>query len=130
MQLSKMQSAAGDPVGEHDFQAFQGAGGNGKIETVREILSAEVDYVPMGVPGVWDESGVKLLRFRVVGTGFLKQMVRSLAGTLAWIGEGRIPPEQMAQALRQRDRSLIGPTLLPDGLWLEQVHYPADLLRP
>lgn len=128
--VAKMQAAAQTLLGQHDFKAFQAAGANEKIETVREILSAEVSFVPFGVPGVWDDSGLKLLRFRVVGTGFLKQMVRSLAGTLAWIGEGRIPPEKMAQALKTRDRGLIGPTLLPDGLWLEQVNYPAELLVP
>ena len=50
-------------------------------------------------------------------------MVRIIAGTLAFIGMGKIPPESIDQMLEQRNRALGGVTAPPQGLFLVQIWY-------
>jgi tRNA pseudouridine38-40 synthase len=64
------------------------------------------------------------VRVRLVGTGFLKQMVRGIAGTLLQVGERRRAPECIREILASRDRSAVGPTAPGRALWLERVWYP------
>jgi tRNA pseudouridine38-40 synthase len=122
-------------VGEHDFKPFQGAGAK-PGPTVRCILEADVELRPI----VFPELGVSrnyeiqerlaLIRVRVVGTGFLKQMVRGIAGTLLQIGEGRRPPECISEILASQDRSQVGPTAPARALWLERLWYPSSFQLP
>jgi tRNA pseudouridine38-40 synthase len=58
------------------------------------------------------------------GSGFLRHMVRNLAGTLIEVGSGRRDPEGMTALLAARDRRLAGPTAPPHGLTLVSVTYP------
>ncbi|MEM7600459.1 MAG: tRNA pseudouridine(38-40) synthase TruA [Verrucomicrobiota bacterium] len=117
-----MQEALGALVGEHDFFAFCGA--QAKVSsTVRKICEAEVTSEAVPPPGCFDVERQSLLRVRIAGSGFLKQMVRGIAGTLKQIGEGRRPATDMAEILNTRDREHVGPTAPANGLWLDCVWY-------
>jgi tRNA pseudouridine38-40 synthase len=70
-----------------------------------------------------NEIGYFVIRVRLVGTGFLKQMVRGIAGTLLQIGEGRRPASDISMILDTCDRSQVGPTAPSKGLTLEKVWY-------
>ena len=70
-----------------------------------------------------NEVGFFVVRVRLVGTGFLKQMVRGIAGTLLQIGEGRRPASDMKVILSTLDRTLVGATAPSKGLTLERVWY-------
>ncbi len=115
--------------GEHDFKSFQAAGSPPMKSTVREILEAEVVRLPMPeYPGQdLNESGFGLVRVRLVGTGFLKQMVRGIAGTLLQIGENQRKASEMQLVLHSKSRELVGPTAPAKGLTLERVWYIPDL---
>lgn len=123
-----MQAALDDLKGVHDFLPFQARGAKVKT-TVREILEAEVEWIslPMAYPGGWVLPGHSgdfgFVRVRLVGTGFLKQMVRGIAGTLLEIGEGRRPASSIRDILQTKERSLVGVTAPARALWLEQVWY-------
>ena len=67
-----------------------------------------------------------LLCFTICGTGFLRYMVRSIVGTLAWVGSGKISTSEFADILRSCDRSRSGPAAPPHGLYLQSVNYEAD----
>jgi tRNA pseudouridine38-40 synthase len=54
---------------------------------------------------------------------FLHNQVRSIAGSLEQVGEGRWSPADMKRALEARDRSACGPVAPPDGLYLVRVDY-------
>ncbi len=124
LDVEAMAQAARDLIGEHDFKAFQSRGAK-PGPTVRRILEAEVSFEPVSFPGsALYGPPIGLVRFRVVGTGFLKQMVRSIAGTLLQVGEGKRDSGCIREILERQSRDLTGPTAQPRGLWLEQVWYP------
>jgi tRNA pseudouridine38-40 synthase len=127
LDLKAMQRALDHLCGEHDFKPFQSSGAK-VTTTVRRILESEVGWEPITFPGSphWDAERLGLVRVRLVGTGFLKQMVRGIAGTLLQIGEGRRDPEDMRVILQTGDRSQVGQTAPGRALWLERVWYPAE----
>jgi tRNA pseudouridine38-40 synthase len=111
--LEKMAQATDFLPGRHDFSAFALAGG-GHGQPWRTIVSAR-----------WEEEGEEL-RFRVVGEGFLRGMVRALVGTLVEVGTGRRSPESFAALLGGGARGEAGPTAPAHGLVLERVFYPPE----
>jgi len=131
LDLDRMIAATPALVGEHDFSAFQGSGSDVKT-TVRRMLAAELVVVdintdqPVALPSLEysaSRADGRLLRFEITGTGFLRHMVRTIAGTLVDIGRGNIAPEQMAAIIASRDRSRTGQTAPAQGLMLWKVSY-------
>jgi tRNA pseudouridine38-40 synthase len=124
LDLKAMQLGLDFLRGEHDFKVFQASGGVTKT-TVRTLFETKVERVEIEFPEkVPDE--FHLIRIKLVGSGFLKQMVRSIAGTILQIGEGKRAPSDMVAILKSQDRKTLGTTLHPRGLWLERVWYPID----
>ncbi|MBI2711262.1 MAG: tRNA pseudouridine(38-40) synthase TruA [Bdellovibrio sp.] len=111
--------------GEHDFKAFQAAGAK-PGPTVRSILETEVAFLSPGFPPSL-ATPFGLVRVRVIGSGFLKQMVRGIAGTLLQVGEGRRPAKDFKLILDSLDRKSVGPTAPARALWLEKVWYPENV---
>ena len=64
-----------------------------------------------------------LLLYEVTGDGFLRHMVRAIAGTLVEIGRGWRRPENMAALLQGGTRAQAGATAPPHGLFLVRVDY-------
>lgn len=117
-----MQVALQSLMGKHDFLGFSSTGAN-VSSTVREIHEVEVTRKAIPLPGCFDARDQSLIQVRILGSGFLKQMVRTIAGTLKQIGEGRRPAEEMDTILQSCDRKLAGPTAPACGLWLDRVWY-------
>lgn len=109
LDVAAMQRAAGLFVGRHDFAAFQAAGSSAKT-SVRRLEALECT----------GQSGDEI-RLDVRGEGFLRHMVRNLAGTLIEIGRGRWAPEQAGEILRSGERGRAGPTAPAQGLVLVAV---------
>lgn len=109
--VEPMRVATAALPGDHDFSAFAIAGG-AHTQSVRRIFSAE-----------WVELG-SAIELRIVGSGFLRGMVRSLVGTLLEVGRGRRAPEEFVGLLEGGERSAAGPTAAAHGLCLERVTYP------
>ena len=114
LDVENMVRATASLPGRHDFSAFALAGGS-HGQPFRHIFSAR-----------WEEKGGEELRFRVVGEGFLRGMVRALVGTLVEVGIGKRSPESFAGLLAGRPRSAAGPTAPAHGLALEKVFYPPE----
>ena len=110
LDLTEMQRAAALLVGEHDFAAFQAAGGD-VISTRREITASQVIERDA------------LVVFEVTGTGFLRHMVRNIVGTLVDVGRRRRKSEDMGRVLKSIDRSHASATAPPQGLTLWSVQY-------
>lgn len=109
LDLEAMALAAREFVGRHDFAAFQGAGSPTKT-TVRLVESFEIE----------GRAGHEI-RMDVRGEGFLRHMVRNLAGTLIEVGRGRWSLAEVREILASRDRARAGPTAPAVGLSLVAV---------
>jgi tRNA pseudouridine38-40 synthase len=114
---TSMDEAALSLAGTHDFATFRAAG-CGAATTVRTIPTWRVRRVD-------DE-----VQLDVWGHGFLRHMVRIVAGTLTEVGRGARSPAWVAQALHARRRAAAGPTAPACGLALVSVTYAGDPDRP
>jgi tRNA pseudouridine38-40 synthase len=110
LDLAPMRRAAQDLEGEHDFKSFCRHPG-GDRSTVRDLRRLTVARKGDGIS------------VRVVADAFLHQMVRSLVGTLAAVGEGKLDASDIPEVLAARDRSAAAPMAPPRGLTLERVSY-------
>ena len=64
-----------------------------------------------------------LISIAVCADGFLYNMVRAIVGTMVYASYGKIEPETIPALLATRDRRLTGPTMPPQGLYLNRVWY-------
>ncbi len=117
LDVASMRAALEACRGEHDFAAFQSTGTPVR-DTVRTMLAAGDHRAQPRARRRLDGRRAPLLVIELTGTGFLRHMVRAIAGTLVEIGRGRWPPAEMAAILASRDRSRAGPTAPPQGLFL------------
>ena len=110
LDVDKMRNAAVYLEGEHDFKSFCQTGA--QVEsTVRTIYFLQVE-----------EQEADLV-IRVCGNGFLYNMVRIIAGTLLEVGQGKRPPESMAEILEAKDRAAAGSTAPAKGLTLIKYEF-------
>jgi len=120
-----MAEAASSLEGELDFRCFMAAGSSVKT-TVRELIRLEVSAAGharfLGLELKLDGAG-KFIRIDAVGTGFLRHMVRNIAGTLVEVGKGALTPSYMAELIAAGDRDMAGPTAPAEGLFLVSVEY-------
>lgn len=108
--LNAMNKAAQAFCGKHDFSAYMSKGGNDK-DTVRNIMYANVTR------------NEDFVEFRVAADGFLYNMVRIIVGTLIYVAEGKIIPEEIPQITDSLDRKRSGFTAPACGLFLNKVVY-------
>jgi tRNA pseudouridine38-40 synthase len=113
LEIPAMLEASRYFIGEHDFAAFRASNCVAKT-TVRRVDAVEINV----------KEGSIIID--VVGGGFLKYMVRVMAGTLVDIGKGRYAPEHVRWLLHDRDRKKAGVTAPACGLCLMKVFYPAN----
>ena len=106
-------------LGEHDFAAFQAAGGAVR-STVRTLFELTVRRTS---GAAWTGGGAEMTVIDVRGSGFLRHMVRTIVGTLVEVGRGRRGPAEIEQVLRGADRRAAGPTAPARGLCLTEVGY-------
>ena len=64
-----------------------------------------------------------MIEFRISGDGFLRYMVRSIAGTLLEVGRGEKDFDTIQTAILSGDRNLAGATAPAHGLTLLKVYY-------
>jgi tRNA pseudouridine38-40 synthase len=105
-----MHAAAQRLVGNHDFTTFRAAECQAKspIKTL-DRLDVERD----------DEE----VRVVASARSFLHHQVRSMVGSLAFVGEGKWTGDDLARVLAARDRTACAPVAPPEGLYLVSVDY-------
>jgi len=111
LDVEAMRRAAALLLGTHDFAAFQTAG-SAVRSTVRSLERLGVEGEPRGE--------IDLL---VEGDGFLRHMVRILAGTLIEVGLGRRDAAGLRAVLAARERARAGRTAPAQALTLVRVSY-------
>lgn len=113
LDVEAMQEAAAALVGEHDFRAFTEELDPSVENTVRTLFSFQVREVR---DEVWVD---------VVGTAFLRGMMRRMAGSLLEVGRSHRPVAEVSMLLDSEERNrLQWPVVLPaNGLCLMRVRY-------
>jgi tRNA pseudouridine38-40 synthase len=96
--------------GTHDFTSFCSAKTD-VDDRVRTIYQADVAV------------NQEMLEFRLIGSGFLYNMVRIIVGTVLEVGQGKRSVDSISTILAAKDRRLAGPTAPPQGLYLWKVYY-------
>jgi len=111
LDLEKMKEATRLLIGEHDFSSFRSVGSATRTG-VRTVIRAE-----------WKRSREGFIRFEIEANGFLKQMVRTIVGTLVEVGKGKISSQDFLKILESKDRKKAGATAPAYGLFLKEVKY-------
>lgn len=111
LKFIEMKKATQSLLGEHDFSAFRSVGSPTRT-AVRKVIRAE-----------WKKDRKGFIRFEIEANGFLKQMVRSIVGTLVEIGKGKLNSAEFAKIMESEDRRRAGPTAPAKGLFLKEVKY-------
>ncbi|HWL17262.1 MAG TPA: tRNA pseudouridine(38-40) synthase TruA, partial [Opitutus sp.] len=111
LDVDAMKAAADVLRGRHDFRAFTAVNGPAREDTVREL--SRLDVSRRG----------KLIRIVAEADGFLYKMVRSLAGVLVSVGEGKLSAAEVRRILHSKQRTALVQTAPPQGLFLVKVYY-------
>ena len=97
-------------VGKHNFASFSSA--KRTVEnTVRTVTQCTVNKQE----NRWT--------FTVTADGFLYNMVRIMVGSMLYFAQGKLRKSDVLNAFEKEQRSLLGNTVAPYGLYLEKVHY-------
>jgi tRNA pseudouridine38-40 synthase len=114
LDLDRMREAGRALIGRHDFTAFRAAGS--------EVATSERTLRCLNVEAT-DDAEAEKVTLVVAGDGFLRHMVRAIAGTLVDVGLRRRSIDSVAAALASRDRAQAGATAPALGLFLVRVDY-------
>ncbi len=110
LDVAAMHAAAQTLVGRHDFTTFRATECQAKspVKTLDRLdVTRDGDDV----------------RITASARSFLQHQVRSMAGSLIHVGEGKWSADDLASALSARDRSACGQVAPPHGLYLVRVEY-------
>jgi tRNA pseudouridine38-40 synthase len=111
LDVGAMREAAAALQGRHDFESFTVLNGSIREDSVRELR--RLDVVRRG----------RTIRIIAEADGFLYKMMRSLAGALVSVGEGKLTVAQVKEILKARRRTHRILTAPPQGLFLVKVYY-------
>ena len=113
LDIDKIKNALSLLEGTHDFRSFT------KIDEEKE------DYTRTIVQAVLirDMKDINKITISLLGTGFLRYMVRNIVGTIIEIGEGKRKSEDIIEILKTHDRKEAGKCAPACGLYLKDVFY-------
>ena len=110
MDADAMDFAAQKLVGKHDFTTFR--------DKLCQAKSPVKTLDDVSVLRAGDE-----IHIRAKARSFLHKQIRSITGTLAEVGMGKMSAHQVGKILAAKDRTQCGPVAPPDGLYLVRVKY-------
>jgi tRNA pseudouridine38-40 synthase len=110
LDIATMHDAAQILVGRHDFTTFR------SVHCQAASPVKTIDRITVY------EHGEEIF-FKFFARSFLHTQVRSMVGSLKYIGEGKITGNELKEALKARDRVRCAPLAPPYGLYLTGVDY-------
>ena len=114
--LERMKDAGKVFCGEHDWTAFSAAQSDVE-DRVRTVIQVEI------IERADERSHGSLIEIRVSANGFLRYMVRAMAGALMAVGRGELDRNAIREALRTGVRPTAAVTAPACGLTLLSVRY-------
>ena len=110
LDMELIERSAAAFVGTHDFKAVRSVGTETKT-TVRTVYSCTA------------EKEGDIITISICADGFLYNMCRAMVGTMVYAAYGKLIPEDIPSLLEKGDRRLTGPTMPPQGLYMNRVWY-------
>ena len=111
LDFDKMVEASKVFLGEHDFGSFNTSPYDLYPDQVRTIYSLELTK---------DKDVIKV---EIVGSGFLRNMVRLIVGTLVEVGRGKRNKEEVIKMLEEPNKNQRRYNIDPNGLYLVEIYY-------
>lgn len=111
LDVDAMRAGAARLVGRHDFTTFRSVHCQ-SASPVKSLDSLDVERIGAEV------------QVRAAARSFLHHQVRSMVGCLALVGRGQWTPDEIASALKARDRAALGLNAPPQGLYFVGASYP------
>jgi tRNA pseudouridine38-40 synthase len=110
LDANAMHAAAQQLVGHFDFSTFRASEcqANSPLRTLDQL-----DVARYG----------EFIEIRTSSRSFLHNQVRSMVGSLKYVGEGKWTARDLKAALDAKDRKACGVVAPPEGLYLTQVDY-------
>lgn len=124
LDYERMREAARLFPGQHDWTAFSAAqtDAQSRVRTVTELSLVKREDVSL-VEREDEEACAGVIEIRASAEGFLRYMVRSIAGALLAVGRGRLGLPEIARAIESGERVPAITTAPAHGLTLLRVHY-------
>ena len=116
LDLDSMKRGAELLLGKHDWTAFSAAQSDVE-DRVRTITRLEI------LPRFDERLRGSLVEIRATADGFLRYMVRAIAGTLLALGRGELDLDAIGEAIESGNRPTAAVTAPPHGLTLLSVRY-------
>lgn len=113
LDIPEMERALKYIEGTHDFRSFVKVDEE-KDDYVRTIVQTSL---------IRDIKNVNQITISMLGTGFMRYMVRNIVGMLIEIGEGKYKSEDIIEILKAKDRTKAGKCAPACGLYLKDVYY-------
>ena len=98
-------------IGSHDFSSFRASGDESR-HSMREIIRLEIK-----------RREDNLVVIAIEANAFLREMVRSIVGTLVDVGRGKASVPEFKEIFEAHDRRRAGMTAPAYGLFLVEVKY-------
>ena len=113
LDIAEMERALKYLEGTHDFRSFV------KIDEEKDDYERTIVNTSL----IRDIKNVNQLTISILGTGFMRYMVRNIVGMLIEVGEGKYKSEDIIQILKAKDRTKAGICAPACGLYLKDVYY-------
>ncbi|MBT5859024.1 MAG: tRNA pseudouridine(38-40) synthase TruA [Flavobacteriales bacterium] len=114
LDVDKMNEACKYLMGEQDFTSFS------KLHTDTFTNNCDI------TKAIWELEGENFV-FTISANRFLRNMVRSVVGTLLDVGYGKIEVEEIKTIIDKKDRCSAGTSVPAKALFLTQVKYPNNI---
>jgi len=114
--IKKMNKSCTRLINHLDFKCFS------KSNTDVKTYNCDISYAK------WDviDEGI---RFKITANRFLRNMVRSIVGTMIDIGSSKISDSDFQKILDSRNRSEAGLSVPSAGLFLTNITYPQKFIK-
>ena len=116
LNVEQMNLAARLLIGKKDFECFS--------KTNTDVFTNICDLQKAH----WSQEN-NMLVFTITADRFLRNMVRSIVGTLINVGIGKYPVDYVNTILKSKDRSMAGVSVPAKGLYLTSIIYPNTILK-
>ena len=117
LDVEKMNQAAAKLLTYSDFTSFAKLNSNNKTNICR-VMDAH-----------WDVEADGVLRFTIRADRFLRNMVRSIVGTLVDVGRGRYSVDEFCAIVEAKDLSQSSAGAPSQGLFLSDVVYKDETFK-